>query len=94
LIITKREITCLPRFINHKSARLLLKERYGKYVVMNSVDYCNGEKVYIYHFVIDQVRYIEWKDRKARYEVFDESIYFDTYQSIKITESGKIKEKF
>lgn len=90
MFITKEDLLQFPRFFNHESARMWLKERYGSYFVMSDINYDPfGKKIYYYSLVQDKDRYLEWRDKLARSEVVDDSLYEDTHQKCSITEDGK-----
>ncbi len=95
MLITKQDILKFPRFINHKTARKWLKERYGEYFCMADYGFdIRGKKIYYYHNVQDRARYVEWRDKLVKSEKVNDKDYEYTYQTCMITEDGKFNAIF
>lgn len=89
-MITDEEIKEMPSFINHLSARLYLKLRYGELIVMKNVRYGERGKVYEYHFVVNKQEYVKNFELKKEGNPYDELSYLKSYQEIEITDDGNI----
>lgn len=85
-MITPAERDTFPLFMNHKSARLWLKAKYGKYILMKGTEKSNEGKTYIYHLVLDEQAYMNFLETKH-----DQP---ESYQIVRVPEQGHIEVEF
>lgn len=89
-MITEININDMPSFINHLSARLYLKQKYGELIVMRNVRYEERGKVYQYHFVVNKQDYVENFELERKGKSYDKTSYEESYQELEITDDGHI----
>jgi hypothetical protein len=89
--ITIGEENQLPLFINHKSARTYFKNKFGNLFVMVDTDLINGEKMYLYHLVLDKPTYLDGREKLKRGDIDNCGDYIVSYQDIQIGANGSVK---
>lgn len=89
-MIKEKDAQQFPRFMNHDSAREFLRNQYGEEIVLYTTDPDGPEKVYLYHYVLEVERYLEWRNLKMQRVEVDDEPYLDTFQLIEINDRGKI----
>ncbi|WP_373896407.1 hypothetical protein [Virgibacillus sp. CBA3643] len=90
MVITREEETRFPTFLNHKSARLWFKEKYGKHFVMVGSEVIDGEKVYFYNLVLDRETYLEGREKLQSGEMVTGFDFINSYQAVEVYENGNI----
>lgn len=76
--------------MNHQSAREYFKKIYGKHFVLVDVDTIDGEKIYLYHLVLDEKKYKEGREKLLKGEIIFGTDYLFSYQPIEISEDGTV----
>lgn len=90
MLISRKDLSNFPCFFNHDSARMWLKEKYGKFFVLSDVSYHGERKLYHYHLVQDKHAYLEWREALMEQQVLNDDLYTHLYQSVIVSEDGKL----
>lgn len=97
--ISREEESKFPQFNTHQEAREYFKSIYGQNFQMQDSQEYNGEKIYLYHLILDMNQYLEAV--KGINEQQIESLEFNkggclserymfSHQAIEISESGNV----
>lgn len=97
--ISREEEGKIPKFNTHQEAREYFKSRYGQNFQMQDSQEYSGEKVYLYHLILDMNQYLEAIKEINKLQIKslgfnnDNSLlekYMFSYQAIEISESGNV----
>jgi hypothetical protein len=90
LIKANNDLKDLPRFMNHRSARMWFKERIGNRFVMVDTTVINNVKFYIYHLVHDKLTYAMSVNAMREGMPFQQSDFKNSFIELEISEEGYI----
>lgn len=87
---SRKDENNLPKFGNHRQARLYFKNKHGDQFFLVDSDSIDGEKVYFYNLILNPEVYEKGMSaliHKGHYSGFD---FIESYQRIEIWESGQV----
>lgn len=93
LIQLNNEVGEMPRFINHLSARVWLKERLKSRFIMVGSEIKNNVKFYEYHLIHDKLAYAHTLNAIREGNPYNKGEFLNSFSVFEISEEGFIFQK-